>query len=42
MQECIQESQSMCFQPLFLNLSISLYLSLFTYFHDNLHGGKIL
>jgi len=36
MQECIHESQSMYFQPIYL------YLSLFIHFHDNLHGGKIL
>jgi len=28
--------------PTSISQSISLYLSLFTHFHDNLHGGKIL
>jgi len=31
MQECIQESQSMCFQPLFSNLSLCIYLSSHTF-----------
>jgi len=31
MQECIHESQSMCFQPLFSNLSICIYLYSYTF-----------
>jgi len=41
MQENILQSQSMYF-PTSISRSISLYLFIFTHFHDNLHSRKIL